>query len=145
MNEPTEERPRLRRSRDERVLSGVCGGLAEYFGLDPSLVRIGLVLTVIVPPLSVVGLLSYVVLAAVLPEEGSEDLSGRERVKRNLEGLRSDVRDLTGTVRGGLSGEGRSSTDSTVTVRREHDPAAIDPIEIDRAAAGERPDARRLP
>ena len=144
MNEPT-ERPRLRRSRDERVLSGVCGGLAEYFGLDPSLVRIGLVLTVLVPPLSVVGLLGYVILAAVLPEEGSEDLPGRERVKRNLEGLRADVRDLTGTVRGGLSGAGRSSTDTTVTVRREPDPATIDPIEIDRAAAGDPPPARRLP
>ena len=41
---PTTEQPggprRLYRSRDERVIGGVCGGLAEYFGIDPLIVRI---------------------------------------------------------------------------------------------------------
>ena len=32
---------KLTRSRSDRMLAGVCGGLAAYFGLDPSLVRIG--------------------------------------------------------------------------------------------------------
>ena len=35
-----EEPRRLYRSRDERVIGGVCGGLAEYFGIDPLIVRI---------------------------------------------------------------------------------------------------------
>src|SRR6185312_13590244 len=41
---PTTEQPggprRLYRSRDERVIGGVCGGLAEYFGIDPLIIRI---------------------------------------------------------------------------------------------------------
>ena len=41
---------KLTRSRSDRMLAGVCGGLANYFGLDPSLVRIGyLIMWLIVP------------------------------------------------------------------------------------------------
>ncbi len=35
---------RLYRSRNERVIGGVAGGLAEYFGLDPALIRIAFAL-----------------------------------------------------------------------------------------------------
>ena len=38
---------KLQRSDEERVLGGVCGGLAEYFGLDPTLVRLGWILLAI--------------------------------------------------------------------------------------------------
>lgn len=40
---PPPER-RLYKSRWDRKIFGVCGGIAEFFGLDPSLVRIGFVL-----------------------------------------------------------------------------------------------------
>src|SRR5437870_4627053 len=96
------DRPRLRRSRHERVLFGVCGGVAEYFGWDPTIVRMGFALATLFPPTSVIALLGYVVLAVLLPEEGSEHLPGRERVQRNLAGLRDDVSGLTDTVRTGL-------------------------------------------
>jgi phage shock protein C len=36
MNSPK----RLYRSRDNRMIGGVCGGLAEYFNIDPTLVRL---------------------------------------------------------------------------------------------------------
>jgi phage shock protein PspC (stress-responsive transcriptional regulator) len=41
----TETRPTrtLRRSRSDRMIAGVCGGIAETFGIDAALVRIGLV------------------------------------------------------------------------------------------------------
>jgi phage shock protein PspC (stress-responsive transcriptional regulator) len=41
----TETRPTrtLRRSRSDRMVAGVCGGIAEMFGIDAALVRIGLV------------------------------------------------------------------------------------------------------
>ena len=35
-----ENNKKLTRSRKERMIAGVCGGLAEYFGWDPTLVRI---------------------------------------------------------------------------------------------------------
>ncbi len=34
----------LRRSSDNVILAGICGGLAEYFDIDPTLVRIGYIL-----------------------------------------------------------------------------------------------------
>lgn len=52
----------LRRSRDHRILAGVCGGIAESFGWNPLLVRI---LYVILPP----GWLVYVLLWIFLPLE----------------------------------------------------------------------------
>ena len=101
------ERPRLRRKRQERVLFGVCSGLAEYFGVDPNLVRIGFALAAVFPPLSALSLLGYALLAVILPQEGSEELPGRERVQRNLQDLRTEVTDLAGTVRSTLTGSGR--------------------------------------
>ncbi len=58
--------PGLKRSRN-RVLAGVCGGLAEWLGWDPTLVRI---LFVLVSVLSAAfpGLLVYVVLWIVMPK-----------------------------------------------------------------------------
>jgi len=57
----------LRRSRRRRLIAGVCGGLAEWLGWDPTLVR---VLYVVVSILSAAfpGLLVYVVLWLVMPE-----------------------------------------------------------------------------
>ncbi len=59
---------RLYRSSTERVFTGLCGGLAEHFDIDPSLVRLIWVvldvLTGIVPLL-----IAYIVLALIVPEE----------------------------------------------------------------------------
>ena len=57
----------LRRSRRNRLIAGVCGGLAEWLGWDPTLVR---VLYVVVSILSVAfpGILVYIVLWLVMPE-----------------------------------------------------------------------------
>ena len=56
----------LRRSRDQRMLSGVSGGLAEYFNIDATLVRLGIVgLTLITGGGALLG---YVVAWIVMPE-----------------------------------------------------------------------------
>jgi phage shock protein PspC (stress-responsive transcriptional regulator) len=55
---------RLTRSEKDKRLAGVCGGLGEYFGIDPILIRIGFV----VAGLMGWGLLLYVVLWIVLPK-----------------------------------------------------------------------------
>ncbi|MBV9843724.1 MAG: PspC domain-containing protein [Kutzneria sp.] len=44
MNELGGRVRRLRRSRDDRMLGGVCGGVAELVGVDPALVRVAMVL-----------------------------------------------------------------------------------------------------
>ena len=57
----------LRRSRRNRMIAGVCGGLADWLGWDPTLVR---VLYIVVSILSAAfpGLLVYVILWIVMPE-----------------------------------------------------------------------------
>lgn len=59
-------RDRLYRSRDERVLFGVAGGVAEWLDVDPALVRIVFALLVLTAG---IGLLLYIIMAIVVPEE----------------------------------------------------------------------------
>lgn len=60
----------LRRSRRHRMLGGVCGGIAEWLGWDPTLVR---VLFVIVSILSAAfpGILVYLLLWVLMPKRGA--------------------------------------------------------------------------
>lgn len=57
----------LFRSREKRMVAGVCGGLADYFGVDPTIVRLLFVFGVIFGYGSL--LLVYLVLFIVIPEE----------------------------------------------------------------------------
>ena len=65
----SEPRRRLTRSRN-KMIAGVCGGIAEYFEIDPTLVR---VLYVLVSILSVAfpGILAYIILMFVMPPPDS--------------------------------------------------------------------------
>ena len=56
---------RLTRSK-ERMILGVCGGVAEYFDWDPTLVRIGYVLLSLCS-LAFPGVLAYFILAIIMP------------------------------------------------------------------------------
>ena len=56
---------RLYKSRNDKMLDGVCGGIAEYFDIDPTLVRLGVVLLC---ALCGSGILAYIVAAVVIPE-----------------------------------------------------------------------------
>ncbi len=57
----------LRRLRSSRKIAGVCSGLARYFQIDVTLVRIVAVVLAIWPP--GVGLIAYLICWAVMPEE----------------------------------------------------------------------------
>jgi len=61
---------RLHRSRSNRMIAGVCGGLAEWLGWDPTLVRI-LYIVVSVVSAAFPGILAYLVLWLVMPERSS--------------------------------------------------------------------------
>jgi phage shock protein PspC (stress-responsive transcriptional regulator) len=58
----------LVRSRDDRMIAGVCGGLARWLGWDPTLVRILYVLISIFSA-AFPGLLVYIILWVVMPSE----------------------------------------------------------------------------
>ena len=57
---------RLYRSKDERMIWGVCGGLAKYFDVDPTIIRLVAVLTLF---LGLTGILIYIILAIIIPLE----------------------------------------------------------------------------
>jgi phage shock protein PspC (stress-responsive transcriptional regulator) len=57
---------RLHRSRDERIIWGICGGMAKYFNTDPVLVRVLWVLSIFLWGL---GILAYIILRFVVPLE----------------------------------------------------------------------------
>lgn len=57
---------RLYRSKTNRILGGVCGGLAEYFNVDPSIVRL---LWILFTFGFGSGLLAYIIAWIIIPEE----------------------------------------------------------------------------
>jgi phage shock protein C len=61
---------RLYRSRTDKVLGGVCGGLAEYFNVDPTFIRIIAVLLVFAKG---VGLLAYLIAWIIIPREAVDE------------------------------------------------------------------------
>ena len=64
----------LFRSRKNRIIAGVCGGIAEYFSVDPTLVRLIWVIMVLTFG---AGILAYIIAAVIMPER-AEDISGHD-------------------------------------------------------------------
>ena len=58
---------RLVRSSNNRKIAGVCGGLAEYFSLDPTLVRLAAVILSIYPGAIICGIIAYLIAWAIIP------------------------------------------------------------------------------
>ncbi len=65
---PPKSKPSRQLSRVEydKMLAGVCGGVAEYFHIDSSLVRVGFIIAAL-PTFVFAGLIAYVILAILLP------------------------------------------------------------------------------
>ncbi|MDQ4149011.1 MAG: PspC domain-containing protein [Actinomycetota bacterium] len=61
----------LRRSRKNRMIAGVCGGIAEWQGWDPTAVRVVFVLVSLFSA-AFPGIFVYLILWLVIPEEGKE-------------------------------------------------------------------------
>jgi len=59
---------RLTRVKEEKIIAGVCGGIAEYLGWDPSIVRLLYVLASIFS-IAFPGIFVYLILWIVMPEE----------------------------------------------------------------------------
>jgi phage shock protein C len=57
----------LRRSRSNRMVAGVCGGLGEFFGINPFWFRLAFLIALI--PGGVPGILAYVIICLVIPKE----------------------------------------------------------------------------
>jgi phage shock protein PspC (stress-responsive transcriptional regulator) len=63
---PTQQPPkRLVRTRDDQMIAGVCGGLARYLGVDPTLIRVAAVIALVFAfPAALIG---YLLAWAIMP------------------------------------------------------------------------------
>lgn len=64
-----DERKRLYKSRNNKMICGVCAGIAGYFNIDPSIVR---VLWAVLALAAGTGVLAYIACAIILPEGDTE-------------------------------------------------------------------------
>jgi len=74
---PQDHRPlgrRLARSETDRQIAGVCGGLAEYFGLDSTLVRLAAVVIAIYPGCVIGGIVAYLIAWFIMPARPAASL-----------------------------------------------------------------------
>ncbi len=109
---------RLYRSRSDRMIWGVCGGLAKYFDIDPTIVRIIAVLSVLV---SGVGILAYIILTIVIPLEGSKAAEPKDTIRENVEEMKETAGELGREIRSTLEGEeGESEEVAKIRDRRRN-------------------------
>lgn len=59
---------KLYKSKENRMLCGVCAGIANYFNIDPSIIR---VLWILFACMGGSGILAYILIAIILPEENN--------------------------------------------------------------------------
>ena len=82
---------KLYRSSKDRVLWGVCGGLAKYFNTDPVIVRVIFVVTIFFGGL---GIIAYLIMAIVVPKEDSKASEPTDTIKENVK----EIKDTTATI-----------------------------------------------
>jgi phage shock protein C len=66
------EHKKLYRSRKQRLVVGVCGGLAEYFNVDATIIR--LILVILLLPGGFPGLIPYIIMWVIVPEAPRENI-----------------------------------------------------------------------
>lgn len=72
---------RLTRSESDKIIAGVCGGLAAYLDLDPVLVRLAFVVLLFA---SGIGLPIYIILWIIMPNSETQDASNSEIMQKNI-------------------------------------------------------------
>src|SRR5215207_9716803 len=79
---PTAPVKELHRSREDRILAGVAGGLGRYFDVSPAFFRIAFAVLTLVGG---AGILLYVAAALVIPDEGERDSIVSDSLRRHRE------------------------------------------------------------
>lgn len=100
---------RLYRSRTDRMIWGVCGGLGKYFGLDPTIIRLIFVLLIFAGGF---GIIAYLVLAVVAPLEGSRTTQPGETFKENIAEMRDTASQVGSGIKGAFSREQKEEVET---------------------------------
>lgn len=88
----------LTRSNSDKMIAGVCGGLANYLGIDPVFVRLAFVLLLFA---SGIGFMLYLILWVIMPAEGT--IEDEEIIQKN-------INEMGETISAGASRIGRPGT-----------------------------------
>jgi phage shock protein C len=79
---------RIARSRQERVIAGIAGGIAEYFNIDPLVVRLGFGLLALA---NGIGAVLYVILWFLVPNQDTTVSNTRSYVQENVNEIQSSI------------------------------------------------------
>jgi len=99
------------------MIWGICGGLAEYFDIDPTIVRIIAVLLLLAKG---VGILAYIILAIVVPLEKSKAETPKETIKENVDEIAGTAREFGREVRATFGEDEKKSMTGSSTKYRSH-------------------------
>ncbi len=94
---------RITKSKTDKIITGVCGGLAEYFGIDSVIVRLVFVVLVF---FNGVGLLLYIILAIIMPKAEQVDQSPKETIQENVQEIGDRVKEAGEGLGQAVSGTG---------------------------------------
>ncbi|MBD3275768.1 MAG: PspC domain-containing protein, partial [Candidatus Marinimicrobia bacterium] len=86
---------RLYKSRKDRVIAGVCGGVGEYFEIDPVLIRIIWALLAI---LGGSGIIAYIIGMIIIPERPKEDIPDDFEVEEERKNNRKTSQTVWGII-----------------------------------------------
>lgn len=81
---------RITKSKTDKIIDGVCGGIAEYFGVDSVIVRLVFVVLVFFNGL---GLLLYIILIIIMPKAGQVNQSPKETIQENVQEIGDRVKE----------------------------------------------------
>ena len=87
---------KLYRSEKKKIIGGVCGGLAEYFDIDPSIVRIVFALAFFTEGF---GLLLYIILWIILPTSSSIEKESGEIIEENKKEIKTKVTEVARNIK----------------------------------------------
>ena len=81
---------KITKSKTDKVIDGVCGGIAEYFGVDSVLVRLVFIALVF---LNGLGLMLYIILVIIMPGAGQADRPPKETIEENVQEISERVKE----------------------------------------------------
>jgi phage shock protein C len=96
---------KLYRSRKDRMLLGVCGGLGKYLGIDSTIIRIVFVLL----GFCGFGIIAYIVMAIIVPQEETQKATPQGIVEENVSEIKEKATELGNEIRDRFAAKGKES------------------------------------
>jgi len=96
---------RLYRTEKNKIIGGVAGGLGEYFGFDPTLVRVIFVFLAI---FGGSGIILYIVLWTIMPSASQMNIPSGNAIKANVEEIKEKAKDTAQSLNASSENNNRS-------------------------------------